>query len=237
MNRTSLDSYQGIHHRNSAFHPVAAPHDAQESDGWLISFVDILTLLVTLFVVLLAFSQYSGQVKTASKVKAEKHVMAGTTATQQNDTPPARELIDDLTIPPDLQHQLEITRTATSVNFEIKDSVLFDTASADLKPAGRTILARIAGVLDKSRYQISVEGHTDNAPIHTARFPSNWELSTLRATTVTRYLIEQGITTERLRATGYADTQPLAVNTDDTGRARNRRVSLVVNLNDPVKQF
>ncbi len=237
MNRPGLKSYQDMHHRNSAFHPVAAPHDAQESDSWLISFVDILTLLVTLFVVLLAFSHYSGQVKTASKIKAEKQVMASATATQQNDTPPTRELIDDLTIPPDLQHQLEITRTATSVNFEIRDSVLFDTASADLKPAGRTILERIAGVLDKSRYQISVEGHTDNAPIHTARFPSNWELSTLRATTVTRYLIEQGITTERLRATGYADTQPLDANTNDTGRARNRRVSLVVNLNDPVKQF
>lgn len=235
MNRANLTTYQPVPPPNGGFTPVAALPDMQERDSWLLSFADILTLLVTLFVVLLAFSHYSGQTKTASRVKASQESAAsGSTAPQPR---PAGALIDDLTIPPDLQHQLEITRTATSVNFEIKDSVLFDTASADLKPAGHAILQRIAAVLDKSRYQISVEGHTDNAPISTARFPSNWELSTLRATTVTRYLIEQGIKTERLRATGYADTQPLAVNASATGRARNRRVSLVVNLSDPVTQF
>lgn len=213
--------------------PLATtPTAGEEHDAWLLSFVDMLTLVVTLFVVLLAFSRMQPQSTAAPRPSsqppaAERH--AG------DITPPATVTapVDDLVIPADLERKLAITRTATAVSFEIRDSVLFDSGSADLKPDGRTLLARIAGVLGATAYPVAVEGHTDNAPIHTARYPSNWELSTSRATVVTRYLIEQGIATARLRATGYADTQPLAGNDTDAGRARNRRVSLVVQLDAP----
>lgn len=209
-----------------------------EQDTWLISFVDILTLVVTLFVVLLAYSQHrpdSGP-KTQS-ASASAVATSRPTVRDHASAAPPRSTEVALVIPPDLEHRLSITRTATSVNFEIKDSVLFDVGSADLKTEGRALLARIAGVLTTNRYPIAVEGHTDNAPIHTARFPSNWELSTTRATVVTRFLIEQGIASERLRASGYAQTQPLADNTTQAGRARNRRVSLVVQLETPKMNY
>lgn len=218
--------------------PAAAAYSAgEEHDAWLLSFVDMLTLIVTLFVVLLAFSRFQPGTAAATRPAspqpvAERH--AGDVA-----RPPvtAAARVDALVIPADLEHRLAITRTATSVSFEIRDSVLFDSGSADLKPDGRALLARIAEVLTNSAYPVSVEGHTDNAPIHTARFPSNWELSTSRATMVTRYLIEQGIATARLRATGFADTQPLSANDTAAGRARNRRVSLVVQLDAPVTRY
>ena len=110
--------------------------------------------------------------------------------------------------------------------------MLFDEGSPDLKATGAAVLERIAQLLDQNNYPVSVEGHTDNIPIHTAQFPSNWELSTFRATTVTRYFIDHGIAVDRLRAIGYADTHPIADNGTAAGRARNRRVSLVIHVNE-----
>jgi chemotaxis protein MotB len=80
--------------------------------------------------------------------------------------------------------------------------------------------------MDNNEYFASVEGHTDNTPIATQKFPSNWELSSSRATSVARYLISQGVAANRLRAIGYADTKPKVENIKDEDRARNRRVSI-----------
>ena len=79
-----------------------------------------------------------------------------------------------------------------------------------------------------SKHPITVEGNTDNQPIQSSQFPSNWELSTDRATTVVRYLIAHGVQDQRLSAAGYADLHPLASNATATGRARNRRVDIVL---------
>ena len=83
------------------------------------------------------------------------------------------------------------------------------------------------------RHPIIVEGHTDNVPISSAQFPSNWELSTARATTVVRYLISQGVNRARLEAVGYADLHSVATNATATGRARNRRVEIVLERINP----
>ena len=234
MNRSALDASRAYGHTGYSIPEPGDPDAVTDKDGgWLISFVDILTLLVTLFVLLLAFNQTSGKSTIASTAKQSSATQAAKT---QKKPPPesVRRQIANLSVPETLKDKLEIITTATTVNLIIKDDVLFDKASADLKPTGRAVLDHIAGILGNNSFKISVEGHTDNLPIHTARFPSNWELSTARATQVTRYLVDRGIASERLRATGYADTQPIANNSTKDGRARNRRVSLVVHINEPV---
>lgn len=118
---------------------------------------------------------------------------------------------------------------------ELPDNVLFDSGEAELKPEGQATLAEVAQVLRSIEGRhFQVAGHTDNVPIRSRRFPSNWELSTARAVTVTRYLIEQGIPPERISAAGYADTQPVESNDTEAGRARNRRIEiqLVPNLDE-----
>jgi chemotaxis protein MotB len=111
----------------------------------------------------------------------------------------------------------------------VTDSVLFDNGSADLRPEGRAVLDGLAPALANLPNQIAVEGHTDNVPIATGQYPSNWELSTARATTVLRYLADvRGLPQGRLSAAGYADQRPIADNNTPDGRAKNRRVEIVV---------
>lgn len=111
----------------------------------------------------------------------------------------------------------------------MKDSILFDSGQAQLKPAARTVLNDVAEALRKLPNHVRIEGHTDNRPISTSAFPSNWELSTSRATNVIRYLIEQrGLSAKRLSAAGYGEFRPVADNGTDAGRGQNRRVDLVL---------
>jgi chemotaxis protein MotB len=117
----------------------------------------------------------------------------------------------------------------------LTDKLLFDSGQATLQPEGMPLLEEVAQLLnvDKS-HPITVEGHTDNVPIATAQFPSNWELSTARATTVVRFLIAHAVSAGRLGAVGYADLHPIASNATAAGRARNRRVDLVLMRLNPV---
>jgi len=111
----------------------------------------------------------------------------------------------------------------------VAEGVLFDAGSAELKPAGRMVLDNLADSLAKIPNQLVIEGHTDNQPISTDRFPSNWELSSARASAVLRYLSAfHGIASKRLSASGYADQRPIDSNATDGGRARNRRVDIAV---------
>ncbi len=129
-----------------------------------------------------------------------------------------------------LGERVEVTVHPGGVNLEISDNILFTPASAALTVTGLALLQELAEALRAQPWPIAVEGHTDNIPIDTARFPSNWELSSARAAIVTRYLIQQGISPERIRAIGYADTRPRADNLTPQGRARNRRVSFVLQI-------
>jgi len=125
-------------------------------------------------------------------------------------------------------NQVEVLTAGRGVQLELSEAILFDPASADLKGGGEALLERLLPVLQQQSGTLYVEGHTDNRPIASARFPSNWELSTARATAVTRYLIARGISSERIRAVGLADTQPRSGNDSAEARARNRRVTLVL---------
>jgi chemotaxis protein MotB len=111
----------------------------------------------------------------------------------------------------------------------LTDRVLFDSGAADLKPAATPVLTKVADILrQEGSHQVMVEGHTDNVPISGSLFPTNWELSTARASRVVRFLISGGVPQGRLSAGGYASLHPIASNTTDTGRSRNRRVEIVL---------
>lgn len=112
---------------------------------------------------------------------------------------------------------------------ELPEGILFDSGRAELKDEGEATLAEVAEVLkDIPNRQFQIAGHSDNVPIRSRRYPSNWELSTARAVNVTRYLIEQGVEANRLSAAGYAETQPVASNDTPDGRAQNRRIEIVL---------
>lgn len=133
-----------------------------------------------------------------------------------------------------LRSQVEIRIDGRGLVLQIlPDKVLFQSGQATLRPAASALLDPLARLLAVQPNDVRVEGHTDNQPIHTAQFPSNWELSTARATSVVRYLIGHGVPGVKLSAAGYADTHPIASNTTISGRALNRRIEIIVLRNTP----
>jgi chemotaxis protein MotB len=124
--------------------------------------------------------------------------------------------------------QMNVSQTGRGVEMEINASALFNQGEADIQPEAKKTLADAARVLGDNDYAIEVEGHTDNLPISTARFPSNWELSSARASSVVRLFIDQGVAAKRLKAVGSADNHPVLPNDSAEGRARNRRVTITV---------
>ena len=128
---------------------------------------------------------------------------------------------------------IKIQQVRDRLTINMVDRVLFDSGRADIKPAGLKVLKQVSDVLNKiTDKQIRIEGHTDNVPISTKlqdKFKTNWELSTTRATTVVRYLIDQGgVQPQSLSAVGYADTHPIESNDSEQGRSSNRRIEIVL---------
>jgi len=124
---------------------------------------------------------------------------------------------------------ITITENERGVTVHILEELLFASGSADLKLSSLTILDTLAQALRALPNDLRVEGHTDNVPINTAQFPSNWHLSVARALNVAYYLIERhGLTQERVSVVGYSEYQPLVPNTSTANRSRNRRVDIVI---------
>jgi chemotaxis protein MotB len=123
---------------------------------------------------------------------------------------------------------VRLTRLPHGIAVEINASVLFAPAQATLQPDSIAALAAVARVLTETDNVIKVEGHTDNLPIASAQYPSNWELSSARASSVVRLFVANGVVATRLTATGYADNRPVEPNDAPEGRARNRRVTLLI---------
>ncbi|QOJ30974.1 MAG: flagellar motor protein MotD [Gammaproteobacteria bacterium] len=121
-----------------------------------------------------------------------------------------------------------VTRKPLWVEVEIKTDILFPSGSAEIQPDALPILDSIAGILKPLASPIRVEGHTDNRPIHTLQFPSNWELSGARASCIVRLFEQRGIAPERMSVAGQGEYQPVADNATTEGRNRNRRVTLVI---------
>jgi chemotaxis protein MotB len=126
-------------------------------------------------------------------------------------------------------HSVRLSEDSRGLTISLAENGFFDPGSAVMKPSALAVVDRIAARLGPLSYGIRVEGHTDNTPIHTAQFPSNWELSTARATFLLQYLISNAkIPAPRLSAIGYGEYRPVASNDSPEGRAANRRVDLVV---------
>lgn len=141
----------------------------------------------------------------------------------------------------DILHALEplindgsvtVTQSAIGIAVEINASVLFSPGEAFLAENSIEALRAVAKVIRGHGHEIHVEGHTDNMPIHTIHFPSNWELSTARASSVIRLFIENGVEAVRLTAIGYGENRPVDSNDTSEGRKRNRRVSIMILAND-----
>lgn len=124
--------------------------------------------------------------------------------------------------------KVQIMQNNRGVRIDINDSVLFNSGSADLADSAIQIINEIAVILNTNQRLIQVEGHTDDTPIHTHQFYSNWELSAVRASTVVRMLNAAGLEETRLSALGYGATQPISSSDTEFGRAKNRRVSIMI---------
>ncbi len=116
---------------------------------------------------------------------------------------------------------------------DISGESVFASGSADLNPQARPLFEKLAVIFKQfPDYTVNIKGHTDNVPIATSQFPSNWELSAIRATTVLKYFIEQGMEPWMLTATGYGESMPKVPNISDANRAENRRVEFVLEKKD-----
>jgi chemotaxis protein MotB len=209
----------------------------------MLTFSDLLTLLLTFFVLRIAMSTLDSkkldQMFEATRVARQAH----DEAKEKSPTEKISEGLSDLLGTP---RPLQAAPSVVEFNSEIRlkptpDGALvylggntFESASDVLTDAGRVAVRQIARVLLADVFVIDIAGHTDSDSIRSARFPSNWELSTARAITVGRELISLGIEPHRLSVVGYADTKPTASNETEEGRARNRRVELFINV--PAKQ-
>lgn len=215
-----------------------------DSDAWLMSYLDVLTLLITLFVLLVSM------LGTGSSENARQRNDGGPQSDQEAAASAGR-LPGNQGLQPQNAGLLPRDRAAQrtgqqsfsglagvdgvsmaegqeGITLRIDNNLLFASGEAQLTATGKEVIESLVPTLESFEGQVSVEGHTDNIPISNARFPSNWELSTSRAIAVLRHLIESGITKARLRAIGYADTQPIENNDTAAGRAANRRVELLL---------
>ena len=221
--------------------------DPNEDTSWLVTYGDMVTLLMAFFVLM-----YS-----ASKVSEEKYEQVAQSIAQGFNSPGpdaiveiassesteevtvlspltnAKEMLDQLIEERDLDGEMSTSFTPTGLKIELSSSSFFGSGSADVRESMIPSLIELSEVLQSlpdGDYQVEVEGHTDNVPINTARFPSNWELSSLRAINVAHIFEDTGIRKDRLSAIAYADTRPEAPNTDANGinipenQAKNRRV-------------
>ncbi|GMV41990.1 MAG: hypothetical protein AMXMBFR64_37060 [Myxococcales bacterium] len=213
------------------------PAETDDTDSWALTYLDVVTLLLTLFVALMARATLdaggaSRERPASLQELAKAPAVAPVAPAPLPPADPAPETKVEEELPDALLQGLGdgvlVRQVKGGVELRIQDSILFEPGKAALKPAAHGVLDRLVTALMAGASPITVEGHTDDVPISSGRFPSNWELSSARASAVVRYLIEQGVPARRLRAVGYADTSPVASNETDAGRASNRRVSLLL---------
>lgn len=205
--------------------------DEFNNETWQTSFLDIFMLLLAFFIILAGLARFDIAI-FADDARGLRSLIQGT----QKVMTPINELDADLHEKLDRkisENRLEIVTQRDELRLKFTDASFYETAEAVLLPEGKDIIDQIIEVLHGLQfyqYNVDVEGHTDNRPIQTERYPSNWELSTARAANIIKYFIERGFEPSRLKASGYADTRPIAPNQDELGndlpdnQALNRRV-------------
>lgn len=222
-----------------------------DEEGWLLTYLDVITLILVMMVVMLAFAGPPGSGSSAEGAQAASgQADAGTApspAAQASIVPPvplpvpvAEPVNAAATEDPLAQLQqrvgddIQVLRSDGLVRFRMSSELMFGSGDASLSAQGRAALDRLVPELAaEPGVRLIIEGHTDSVPIQSERFPSNWELSSGRAGAVARHLIERGVAPQRLQASGFADTRPLAARDNPVDRGLNRRVELVMEMPAP----
>lgn len=227
--------------------------DEAESKQWLTTYADMVTLLLTFFVLLATMSQaneakFKEVIESIQFALGAEKAKGGQVGRVDLHQVPNRDLshatgLEEEMLLKDLRQRVkrknlddvvQVYRDGRRLVIRVKGQALFASGSAEMSPESREVLDEIvAMVRGYPRHHLDIKGHTDDIPIHTSEFASNWELSAIRATRVLRYFVDHGIASYRMTATGYADTDPLAPNTSDANRALNRRVEFVLEEEAP----
>lgn len=213
-------------------------HDDGEGN-WLVSYADMMTLLFAFFVLLSAFS-------TPDAGKFEKLKEAATKSMGVDYVKPFTDLSNDLKDvlkQGDLDKEITVVETSDGIVISASGTMFFDSGAVDLKPPAAVLIDKISDVIIKSAkgFKVIVEGHTDDVPMNSEKFPSNWELSSARAGTVVRRLEEKGFPHQLLRPLGLADAEPLISNRSLSGqdlpenRAKNRRIVIRIQKQLPAR--
>lgn len=221
-------------------------------DEWLQTYADTVTLLLTFFVLLYSFSSVDAQ-KFKQIATAFQSVLSGQSGEtvfdfnmKNGDIPLVGETVEmgtatggkenelydkvrDAVQKNNLQESVKIKSDARGVLLELNDSILFETAQADIKQDSLPILEKINKIISTLPNNVMVEGHTDNVPIKNYKYPSNWELSTQRAVNVLKYFVEtKKQNPQRFTAAGYGEFKPIYPNDTLENKAKNRRVTIVI---------
>jgi chemotaxis protein MotB len=237
----------------------------ENHERWLVSYADFITLLFAFFTVLYATSQhdvskaqeFQRSIQKAFRSFIDFGGLMGKYVDHNEATqfipPPIDVVPQEGTGPKETQDYVErqidkqmtqgeqkdfiedIRSDAVGVRVNLAASSFFDAGSALIKEDALPALDKIGNMLERTTNKLIIEGHTDTEPINTGKFPSNWELSAARASTIVRYLIRiHSISASRMVAVGYADQRPLVPNTTSAGRAKNRRIEILI-VTDPSK--
>lgn len=224
--------------------------DCEEGAAWMATFADLMSLLLTFFVLLLSFANMDvvrfrvvlGSVKEALGVQFEhpgdkEAVSTSIIQMSKQESSPNLKIIDEVAMlkkvkkfikDSGMEGLMEASLGERGVVIRIKGHILFTSGDASLRKEAPAALAPIVKLIQAMDNQMAIEGHTDDRPIQTTRFPSNWELSTARAVATMRYLVDKGgMAPTRVNVAGYADMRPISDNKTSEGRAKNRRVEFV----------
>lgn len=213
--------------------------------GWEIIYTGFVLILLCFFIMLCSFStmEKSKVTQFVRSFNLAVNILTGGLKLESGDImlPASEDIVDEKSrlagIFKDVLHKTRSLGIDSSVDLEMRgrtlvmrlaNAILFQTGSALILPGSIPLLKKVGAVIASTPYAVRVEGHTDDRPIHTRRYPSNWELSTARAVNVLRFLVDRaGVPADRLSAAGFGAFQPLASNATAAGRAKNRRVEIV----------
>ncbi len=220
-------------------------------ERWVISYADLVTLLFGFFIILYATADANEvKMEALSRGLAEAFNVGVSEGTGEDsffeggsgiiperneagsldfDLERIRQLIEQRSVQAGVEGQIVVSRDEDRITIRLADNLVFPSASADIRNEARQLLAIVAAAVNQTGNEIRVEGHTDNIPLTTAKYPSNWELSSARATAVLRLLTEElGVDPARAFAAGYGEFRPVASNLTPEGRALNRRADIVL---------
>lgn len=197
-------------------------------DRWIISYADLMTLLLALFIVLYAAADKDRARQIADSFSEQNVGGSGILPGQKAEEETPHVFEKSLLENPVLIKNTKMRQTGEGLIVSLSEAGFFAPGEAEIDEKAENVITTLANDLKNSQYKVRVEGHTDSLPISNAKYPSNWELSTARASSVLILLSQKGIAPERLSAAGYGGFQPVADNSTIEGRTKNRRVDVVI---------